>query len=253
MNRLLEIFSVQYLSFMFVLIIYFFVGSGFYFTDWTSVDVDEYGSVISQQETQEVEVEIEEEPELVEDKMIDPLPEGEAPKSLSSDVNDTREKTDVNYSQHSESVEESVKAREKAYFEQAKLDRERVKHQLGEESVYKKVEKPDLDENNGSSGKAFSGRTMADFDLKSPRRYSRTGGLKIPGYTGLKGGVIVVKVEVDEIGYVQKAEIEASRTTITDVTAQQNALRYARKERFKRNEDAPKRQHGYFIYTFVSQ
>lgn len=253
MGRLLEIFSVQYLSFMMVLIIYFFVGSGFYFTSWTSVEVDKYGSVISQQETQEVEVHIEDVPEPIEDKQLDPLPDTESPKSLSSDLNDEREKSDVNYSKHTESVEESVKARERAYFEQAKLDRERVKKQLGEANEYKKIEKPDFNDNNGTSGKAFSGRTMADFDLTSPRRYSRTGGLKIPGYTGLKGGVIVVKVEVDEVGYVQKAEIETSRTTISDASAQQNALRYAKNERFKRDENAPKRQSGYFIYTFVSQ
>lgn len=182
-------------------------------------------------------------------------------KSLSSNSGDDREESNEDFSQHarygaSGIQGDDVKAEVNDYVEkltkEAAANRGDVTKNLPQVKDYN-IKSLDGDGGDGNN-KKFAGKTMADCFLANPSRKSRDSrGLEIPGYTGQGSGEIFVNVVVDQIGYVVSAEIDYTRTTITEQFALDKALQLAKSERFVRNMSAPKKQTGYFRYTYVGQ
>ncbi len=260
MGKILEIFSISFLSTISVVLVHAVIAFYFLITD---IDAPTYYSYAEAQE-ELVEVMTEDDlkipDETHETEALDQDVNPEDITALSSDVNDSRETSDNDYSQYipsdaSKSAEESVQD----MIDDIKKDLDSQNKDydlgLGEEKDYD-FNKPKDDDNSGGDGKTKkAAKTMADYDFSSPSRSTRNKrGLKIPGYTGKGSGVIYVKVTIDPIGYVVGTPtIDYSKTTMKEPYALQQAIAYAKKERFDRDPKAPKKQQGYFIYTYVAQ
>lgn len=240
------------------LLLHVVLGFGFWNTDYNIPLLE--GEVLVKNDDVEAEIDIPEEQlrAQIEDS---PRLRPQDIKSISSNSADDREESDEEFSQHARygaagSQGDDVKSEVNDYVE--KLKAEAAANRGDVTSSLPKVKDYDIKPVEGDGGdgnnKKFAGKTMADCFLSNPSRKSRDSrGLEIPGYTGQGGGEIYVNVVVDQIGYVISAEIDYSRTTITEQFALDKALQLAKSERFVRNMSAPKKQSGYFRYTYVGQ
>ncbi len=260
MDKILDIFSTSYLATVFVVLLH--GGVGFYFLV-TDIHTPEYGGYVEAEEEELVEIMTEDDLETpqvqenIDAKESDINPEDI--KALSSDVNDSREESKTDYSQYiSPSMGKTAEESVQDMIDEIKndLDAQNKDYDtgLGEEKDYK-IGKIKDDKNGGDGKTKKAGKTMADYDFSSPSRTARNKrGLKIPGYTGKGSGVIYVKVTINQIGYVVGTpSIDYSKTTMKEPYALKQAIEYAKKERFVRDPKAPKKQEGYFIYTYVAQ
>jgi len=254
-DRLLDHFSLLFLGIIGALIIHAVLLFFLLFKNIHTAEPD-----LSTGLKRAVEVEFMSKDEVIEEQLQaeNPNLSPDEIKNLTTYANDDREKSMTDYGRiaSEEQIENELlkeyDQKEKDLFDKARKDKAYSTDHLPDASnvdLTNYDEKVALRDNNN----AYAGRGMAHLDLGNPKRVSRKGYIKIPGYTGLNGGTIVINIVVDPVGNVVEATVNYGSTTVSETDAIQTALSYAWKERFVRNESAPKKQYGTITYTFKSQ
>jgi len=77
--------------------------------------------------------------------------------------------------------------------------------------------------------------------------------LPLPIYKCIRGGTVVVSIEVDPEGRVVATSIDRDLTPVADACLEDAALEAARKSRFSISAPAPARQQGSITYRFQEQ
>lgn len=109
------------------------------------------------------------------------------------------------------------------------------------EPAGKKPDKPEEESN-------YKGPSVVAYDLGG-RKASR---LPIPAYRCIGGGEVKVLITVNPSGSVTNAKIDDSVSS-DDACLRSYATRAARLSKFSASADAPARQSGYIIYSFIAQ
>ena len=159
---------------------------------------------------------------------------------------------DYNRQRLAENVQTAVEAEAQAEFE--RLQKERADR--GETAP----EIPELDPSKwnkelymekAAEPVRVEGATTVWHDLKDPLRAERF--IHVPAYICKGFGQVVVHVSVDRDGNVRKAELDATRTNVSDDCMVESALRSALGARFAANGAAPDPQRGAIYYRFMPQ
>jgi hypothetical protein len=211
-------------------------------------------------------VETPEEIQIRPDQIELPEESGNAPRNVSRDNNDSRAKSNENWSQNkptgNQDPVQSAKDFEKKLFEEAggAKERERIQKEMEERKKTQNTVPSEKNTNNqpSNSGKSnqYAGDVMVDFSLSGRTAFDNNNWhIRNPGYTCGHGstGTVVVAVSVDKAGKVIGTSIDESRTNNATSCMREQALKYAGISKFNFSEKAPVRQEGYIRYRFVSQ
>jgi outer membrane biosynthesis protein TonB len=231
-----------------------------------------YTNLASYKETFVIEGWYDEKAELIEDEQIEIKPEnievqpenqsGEV-KNMVKDQNDTRQKSDKDYSESeafSKDPEKAIKELEEQYRKEAGGDKQRADIQKETEDKKKKIEEQNKTKaktsttNQTGGDKAYSGNTMVSFSLANRTAFENNKWhIRNPGYTCGQGasGSVTMTVKVDVGGRVTDATVKSANTTNACILEQ--AKKYALISRFNPSSSAPKTQEGTITYTFISQ
>lgn len=107
---------------------------------------------------------------------------------------------------------------------------------------------PSADKNDKKKTPDYKGPSVISYDLGG-RKASR---LPIPAYRCNGGGEVKVIISVTPEGKVIAAKVEESESS-DDACLQSFAIRAAKRSRFSAKSDAPAKQTGYIIYSFIAQ
>ncbi|MBQ0097011.1 MAG: hypothetical protein KBS53_05090 [Bacteroidales bacterium] len=116
-----------------------------------------------------------------------------------------------------------------------------IEEDAREETVEYKPEKPD-------EKHEYSGPSVLSWTLEG-RKASH---LPIPAYRCYGAGVVAVAIAVDQQGKVVNAKVNDSASS-DDRCLREFAIRAARLSRFNRDMNAPVRQAGEIVYSFIAQ
>ncbi len=155
-------------------------------------------------------------------------------------------------------VEEPVKEPEKIEPEQPKLNPNALypgKKKNGEGTPSNEGNK----KGDGDMGKPNGSKDSKKYDGNSPSGSGMDWSLKgrsvrnmpKPSNDFLEGGIIAIKIKVDQFGKVISAEFTPRGSTSTDSHLKKLAVRAALKCRFNVNKDAPETQQGIIKYRFT--
>lgn len=111
-----------------------------------------------------------------------------------------------------------------------------------------KVALPSADKNDKKKTSDYKGPSVISYDLGG-RKASH---LPIPAYRCNGGGEVKVIISVTPAGKVSAAKVEESESS-DDACLQSFAIRAAKLSRFSAKPDAPAKQTGYIIYSFIAQ
>ena len=255
-DRLLDHFSTLYLGVIGAIILH---AVFFFFLLFRDIHTPAADLSVGLKHDLEVEM-ITKEEALQQDLLLEnPSLSPEDVKNISTSASDNRETSTTDFGQQmgEEQLEQDVQdqyAREfDELFNEAQNERGDLNHEGLPEST--DLTPTSYQENVAlrNNNNAYAGKGMAHLELINPDRKSRRGYLKVPGYTGVSGGTIVINIVVDQAGYVVEASVDYAGSTITESAAVQNALSYAKRERFNRIESAPKKHYGTITYVFKAQ
>lgn len=107
---------------------------------------------------------------------------------------------------------------------------------------------PSADKNDKKKTPDYKGPSVISYDLGG-RKASR---LPIPAYRCNGGGEVKVIISVTPEGKVIAAKVEESESS-DDACLRSFAIRAAKRSRFSAKSDAPAKQTGYIIYSFIAQ
>lgn len=107
---------------------------------------------------------------------------------------------------------------------------------------------PSADKNDKKKTSDYKGPSVISYDLGG-RKASH---LPIPAYRCNGGGEVKVIISVTPAGEVIAAKVEESESS-DDACLRSFAIRAARLSRFSAKSDAPAKQTGYIIYSFIAQ
>lgn len=110
------------------------------------------------------------------------------------------------------------------------------------------VDIPSADKNDKKKTSDYKGPSVISYDLGG-RKASH---LPIPAYRCNGGGEVKVIISVTPAGEVIAAKVEESESS-DDACLRSFAIRAARLSRFSAKSDAPAKQTGYIIYSFIAQ
>jgi len=135
------------------------------------------------------------------------------------------------------------------------LDRQRENYQQTEDDQFaldneekkEKVEEKATDSQKMAAN--FQGPTRIYYDLQG-RNHTY---LPIPIYKCQGSGKVVLRIEVNQRGYVENAAIIEGQSTASEECLIETAVGTALRSRFESNLDAPKVQKGTLTYIFVAQ
>ena len=133
--------------------------------------------------------------------------------------------------------------------EQKKLNELRTDEKLAieEEPVAKKViEKPKVSQEMAAN---FKGPTRIYYDLVGRNHMY----LPIPIYKCQGSGLVVLGIEVDQNGNVQRAQVVERESTASDPCLVETAINTALQSRFNPDANSPRIQLGTLTYQFVAQ
>ncbi|MDR2292010.1 MAG: hypothetical protein LBE11_00870 [Prevotellaceae bacterium] len=102
--------------------------------------------------------------------------------------------------------------------------------------------------NNQPNDESYEGASVMTYTLEGRRAMY----LPVPVYKCLQGGDVCVQIEVNQNGYVVKANVLAS-ISAADECLRQAATNAAKSSRFNANIEAPKLQTGTVVYRFIAQ
>jgi hypothetical protein len=197
-------------------------------------------------------------PELM--KLLDipqDAPGGEV-YNVTSDANDTREKSYDNFSTYEidQKVAEDARALEQQYKDywagthkdDPKSDPNLDINENKDDNKVNPTNNPD-GSIDGDGKNAFAGEVMASYNLKDRKANS----LKKPGYRCNSSGTVVLQIRVNKSGNVEQATyVSEGSVNATDCMISQS-IQYAEDSRFNYSETAPATQIGTITYKFVSK
>ena len=174
------------------------------------------------------------------------------------DINDTRNRSDEDWSStmSDEEVEQKVREEERKMFEEAggDLKRKAILEEAKKENK-KNKEKTNTNNNNTSnSANAAEGTVMVEWDLKNRKPHlNDEWHIRNPGYKCGKGarGKVVVEIKVGQDGRVKSASCNEAASSISSPCMLEQAIKYAKMSRFNTSRTAI--QTGSISYVFVSQ
>jgi len=133
-------------------------------------------------------------------------------------------------------------------------DQKKIKEQGGDESLT--LQKENSDKKTEEKPRAsqqlaanYKGPTRIYYDLFGRNHLY----LPIPIYKCEGSGKVVLTIEVDQNGVVQKAQIVERESTVTDQCLVETAINTALLSRFNPDSNAPRIQIGSLTYQFVAQ
>lgn len=200
-------------------------------------------------------------PELMKLLEIKPNDQSNAPiYNVTSDANDTREKSYENFStqEMDKMVEENAKNLEQQYFDEWAATHDNGAGPESNSSMDIQTDKQkQLTNKNQTTDKsidtqganAFAGDVMASFDLKDRKAHA----LEKPGYTCNTAGTVTLQIKVDKNGDVKDVTyLPGASSNATECMIQQS-IKYAKRSRFNYSSTAPAMQTGTITYKFVSR
>jgi hypothetical protein len=133
-------------------------------------------------------------------------------------------------------------------------DQKKINESGGDENIgaakdttgQKSVAKPDKSKQMAAN---FKGATRIYYDLLGRNHLY----LPIPIYKCQGSGKVVLTIEVDQNGEVQKAQIAERESTVTDPCLIETAVNTALISRFNPDANSPRIQIGTLTYQFVAQ
>jgi hypothetical protein len=133
-------------------------------------------------------------------------------------------------------------------------DQKKINESGGDENILapkdtigqKSVKKPDKSQQMAAN---FKGATRIYYDLLGRNHLY----LPIPIYKCQGSGKVVLSIEVDQNGVVQKAQIAERESTVTDPCLIETAVNTALVSRFNPDANSPRIQIGTLTYQFVAQ
>ncbi|MDR2650959.1 MAG: hypothetical protein LBC68_01410 [Prevotellaceae bacterium] len=128
---------------------------------------------------------------------------------------------------------------------QEKLDANRKRMQDLQTSTN---EIPVYEDKNPSNNESYKGASVMTYTLEGRKAMY----LPVPVYKCLQGGDVCVQIEVNQNGYIVKANV-VSAVSATDQCLRDAATSAAKLSRFNANLAAPKLQTGTIVYRFVAQ
>jgi hypothetical protein len=184
-------------------------------------------------------------------------------KNLITDANDTREKSNKDYSETKASnkdVVKSVKEFEAQLFREAEGNKTREKILKEHEETLKKqkeaTSKNQKDSKNLSgSDKVYEGKTMVSWSLKNRTPHENNAWyVRNPGYTcgSNASGEVTIRIKVNQSGNVISAQLAPELSSSSNACMIEQAKKYAMMSRFNYSA-AQNLQEGTITYTFISQ
>jgi outer membrane biosynthesis protein TonB len=183
-------------------------------------------------------------------------------KSITKDLNDTRQKSLKDWTENKPSsakdIEKKVKELEAQFYKETGESEKRnkiienQKNKISNDLTTKKTSKDQVAKPGGD--KVFAGNVMVEWSLKNRSPHLNNNWyVRNPGYTCGEGasGVVTLKIKVDQAGNVLHASVLSN--TGSNPCMVEQALKYAQLSRFAYSELAPTSQEGIIKYTFVSQ
>lgn len=173
-------------------------------------------------------------------------------RNVQVDENDRRERALDNYSpwdagEVDQQIEQNLRNLEKQVIQQRREEGKRIKEDFSgdEESVNKQ----EASKGEVGSDKSFGGTATVSFNLpgRKPRRP-----LRVPAWSCLSGGTVVMRITVDQIGAIIHLEVDEAAST-GNSCLYAYARSYAEREKFNRDETKPRKQEGTITYTFIAQ
>jgi TonB family protein len=174
---------------------------------------------------------------------------------------DQREHSEQNYdarfnkSNVDKSVEEELRAFEKAEFDKLKAERGNSGETNPNDIDITQQKKPDTKQekdpngNQGSSSGSLKGTTSVEYDLGG-RRHEK---MPKPSYTCIGSGTIVMKIKVNRSGKVTGASIDNSKSQIPEECMREAAMTYVYRAKFEASATAPEPQEGTITYRYIQQ
>lgn len=200
-------------------------------------------------------------PELMKLLEIKPNDQSNAPVyNVTSDANDTREKSYENFStqEMDKMVEENAKNLEQQYYDEwaATHDNDQGSESNSSMDIQTDKQKQQTNKNQTTDksidtqgANAFAGDVMASFDLKDRKAHA----LEKPGYTCNTAGTVTLQIKVDKNGDVKDVTyLPGASSNATECMIQQS-IKYAKRSRFNYSSTAPAMQTGTITYKFVSR
>jgi hypothetical protein len=117
---------------------------------------------------------------------------------------------------------------------------------IEKEFIEDKDNKPDESQEMAAN---YEGPTRIYYELEG-RTHTY---LPIPIYKCQGSGKVVLRIEVNQRGFVEKAQIESTKSTTADACLIETAVRTALTSRFNSDIHSPKIQVGTLSYHFVAQ
>lgn len=142
-------------------------------------------------------------------------------------------------------VEDKLRELEKEV--QASLDSGKVVRRNEEPHIVTNDPTQDLDNYNWFE-KSYSGSVTARVDVPGRKALD----VPIPGYKCKEGGAVKIGIEVDQQGYVVKAEVVDANESSTECLKNE-ALSSAKRARFHAKSAAPKKSEGTILFLFIPQ
>lgn len=169
-------------------------------------------------------------------------------KNLSSKPSEKIDKADY-INQVKEELIKSGKLGTSNYID----DQKKISESTGDENIIsskdttgRKTSKPDKAQQMAAN---FKGATRIYYDLIGRNHLY----LPIPIYKCQGSGKVVLSIEVDQNGVVQKAQIAERESTATDPCLVETAINTALASRFNPDVNSPRIQIGMLTYQFVAQ
>ena len=181
-------------------------------------------------------------------------------KNISSDQNDSRERSSENWQENksAQEIEQSIKEYEKSLYQASggELERDKILKESEQRKNDLKKQVPLKPENKESSGAktVYAGNVMVSWSLSQRTAHLNNNWyVRNPGYTCGQGssGKITVQIKVNQNGSVIDAIVLSSGGASDCMT--QQAIKYAKLSRFNYSNTAATSQVGTITYTFVSQ
>lgn len=123
----------------------------------------------------------------------------------------------------------------------------------GEEIEVDEKDKAEVKEDKASEAERmaanFQGPTRIYYDLSGRNHIF----LPLPIYKCEGSGKVVLVIEVNQLGYVERTTVAQAESTATDECLIESAIGTAMRSRFESKLDGPKIQKGLLTYIFVAQ
>lgn len=186
-------------------------------------------------------------------------------KSIARDQNDTRLRSDENWTQNTSTGDpyQNAKQFEQQLFSEAggQVERDKIQKEMYDRKQTNAKTNPATTQNSkGNKGNGnniqYSGDVMVEFRLDNRTAFENNMWyVRNPGYTCGYGaaGKVVVKISVDKTGRVMRADYDPSKSNGANPCMIEQSVKYANKSKFNFKDNAPEIQNGYIVYKFISQ